>query len=130
MRLGTWSRMAVVVLSAGACAHGRAQRITLEPPLPESSVSVAVTNGYGLPMDVYASGGGTVYRLGTVEPGIVGHFMLRSALLASGGEIQLYARPTGSGPLVRSGRLRPQPGDTVEFEIPALLRHSVATIRP
>jgi len=129
MRAGHVLMVAGSLAVLEGCAHA-GRPVAVEPPIPESSVRVAVTNEYGLPVDVFVSGDGAVYRLGTVAPGIVRHFALRAALLAGTGEVRLYARPMGSGPLIRSGRLRPQPGDTIAFEIPSMLSPAVGTLRP
>ncbi len=130
MRIGTLLLIAAAAGSVTACATAGNHPVQRYPTLQYGAVAVEVTNDYGLPMEVYASGAGVVYRLGTVLPGIVGHFELRQALLASGGTIELFARARGAGPTVRSGLVNPQPGDTVQFEIPALLRGTALGIRP
>lgn len=92
-------------------------------------VVVEVTNNYEIPMEVYASGSGMFYRMGTVAQGMQGRFVLRAALVV-GGMVELVAQPTGYGPLVRSGQLQIVPGDIVDFTIATMLTGSIATIRP
>ncbi len=93
-------------------------------------VVVFVTNNYEMPMQVYAASSSTVYRLGTVSPGIGSRFVLRQSLLATGGPIEFLAGATGGGYQVRSGTLLLQAGDTVDFEIATNLVGSRATVRP
>ncbi len=130
MRIGSLLLLAGLAGSAAACATAGAHPVQRGPAPRNDAVAVEVTNDYGAPMVVYASGAGVLYRLGTVLPGIVSHFELREPLLASGGSIELIARGRGGGPLVRSGLVDPQPGDTLQFEIPALLRGSAFGFRP
>ena len=73
---------------------------------------------------------GIVYRMGTVAPGIVGHFLLRRAMLAGGGMVEFVAQPAGTEPPVRSGQMLLQEGDVVDFEITSHLIASYARVRP
>lgn len=45
---------------------------------------VNVTNHYNGPVEIYAAGSGTSYRMGTVLAGLAGQFVLRPAMVASG----------------------------------------------
>ena len=104
----------------------------VKPPEEEAgpdSVVVNVINHYALPMDAYAVGGGTEYRMGIVYPGTQRRFLLRQATLATGPEVEFVAQPTGYGPRVSGGVLDLRRGDVVEFEIATNLRGSVARIR-
>ena len=96
----------------------------------DGRVRVNVTNNYALPVDVSAVASGTVYRMGTVAPGIVGHFLLRRAMLAGGGMVEFVAQPVGTEPPVRSGQLLLEQGDIVDFEITTHLIASYARVRP
>lgn len=95
-----------------------------------SPVVVYVTNNYEIPMQVFAASGNTVYRLGTVSPGLGSRFVLRQSLMASGGRIDFLAGTAGKGYQVRSGMLLLEPGDTVDFVITTNLVGSQATVRP
>jgi alpha-amylase len=94
------------------------------------SVVVYVTNNYETTMEIFAVGGGTVYRMGSVSPGINRRFVLRQAMLLSGGQVEFMGQATGYGPRVRSGPLQVVPGDVVDFEITTNLLGSQATVRP
>lgn len=93
-------------------------------------VQLNVTNNYVLPVEVSASASGAVYRMGLVAPGIVGHFLLRPAMLASGGMVEFVAQPAGTEPAVHSGELLLREGDVVDFEIATHLIASYAKVRP
>jgi alpha-amylase len=97
---------------------------------PNDSVLVYVANHYEVPMEVYAIGSGSVYRLGTVNPGIDSRFVLLQVLLASGGQVQFLAQASGYGPRVRSEVIQLRPGDVVDFEITTFLAGSRAVVRP
>jgi len=98
--------------------------------LTADTVVVNVVNNYEIPMDVYAVGAGTQYRLGVVNPGIPGRFLLRQAMLATDGQITFFAQASGRGRRVAAPTVRVSPGDIVDFEISTLLAGSRATIRP
>lgn len=102
-----------------------------EEALSADSVVVNVTNNYSIPMEVYAVGAGTAYRMGTVNPGIPSRFVLRRDLLAGNGQVEFVAQASGYGPRTRSGVLQLMAGDVaVDFEIATLLQGSRATVRP
>jgi hypothetical protein len=93
-------------------------------------VRIEVRNKYMLPMEVYAIGGGTKHRLGTVHPGMLSHFVVPHSVLGSG-PVEFQAQPTAAaGELARSGPLLLSPGAVVDFVIAAQLFNSTATIRP
>jgi alpha-amylase len=97
---------------------------------PTESVVVNVTNHFSLPMEIRAIGSGISYRMGVVNPGMVGQFVLRSAMLASGDVIEFEAAASGYGRQVRSERVQVAPGDVVDFEIATNLIGSRAVVRP
>jgi len=102
-----------------------------EPVGAEDSVVVYVTNNYEISLDILAVGNGTIYRMGTVSPGIPSRFVIRRDLLASDRQIEFVIRAPGIGPQVRTGRLQLRAGDTiVDVEIPPLVMGTRATVRP
>lgn len=139
MRRGSWVVVAGLLAVFPACAHRRGAAAEPAPePLPDSlalawaianPVVVEVVNDYEIPMEIYASGSGIHYRMGTVAQGMQGRFILRAAVVV-GGFVQLIATPTGYGPQIPSDRLHIIPGDTIDFRITPLLRSSIATVRP
>jgi len=95
------------------------------------TIVVYVTNNWGFPMEVFAVGAGTQYRLGTVSPAMPRHFVLRRDMVATNGQVEFWAHASGGGPVVRSGQLWLRAGDVaVDFEIATLLIGSRATVRP
>ena len=92
------------------------------------TVEVSVTNRNALPMEVYASGSGIDHRLGTVHPGMGGHFVIPQNLVGSG-SVEFEARPSGGGQPFRSGEVLLAPGSLIEFQIAAQLFNSTVTRR-
>ena len=73
-----------ILLTVSACTPGLGAAGNVgSPPPAKSSVQLNVTNHYNGPMEIYAIGSGTVYRMGTVLPGLVSHFVLRQAMVGS-----------------------------------------------
>ncbi len=123
-----------------ACAHGRrappappARPAPAAPPGEEqrtdSSVILNVTDHYAQPVEVYAIGSGTSYRMGTVLPGLVSTFVLRRAMVGNG-TVEFVAIPADGARTVRSGELLLRRGDIVDFVIATHLLLSTATVRP
>ena len=95
------------------------------------SVVVYVTNNWSLPMEIFATGSGTMYRMGTVNPGMPSHFVLRREMLATNGQVQFWGQASGMGPRVGSEVLWLRAGDAaVDFEITTNLVGTRATVRP
>jgi len=95
------------------------------------SVVVYVTNNWSLPMEIFAIGVGTSYRMGTANPGMPSQFTLRRTMLATDGQVQFIAQATGIGPRATSEVLWLRSGDlVVDFEITTNLIGSRATVRP
>jgi hypothetical protein len=118
-----------LVLASSACAYGPgAPAQSIRPNEPGGAVQLYVTNNSGGPMEVYAAGSGTLYRIGTVHPGLEGRFVVRPAMIGNG-NVEFVAR-SGNGPLLRSGRILVAPGDVVDFELTPSPVTSTATIRP
>jgi alpha-amylase len=100
------------------------------PGLENDSVVVYVTNNYETPMEVYASGSGVQYRMGTVNPGIVSRFVVRWDLLSISRLVEFVAQASGYGPRARTGEVWLSPGDVVDFVIATQLVGSRAVVRP
>jgi hypothetical protein len=123
----SWVRVVPALLViASACAHHPAAGVS---PADSPPVRVEVTNHYALPMEIFAAGAGSSYRLGLVNPEMVGVFVVPQTLLAKG-SAEFRAMPTVRGPLFRSGELLLAPGSVVVFMITPQLFNSTATIRP
>jgi alpha-amylase len=104
--------------------------LSRRPAAGSDSVVVYVSNNYAIPMEVYAAGSGTDYRMGTVNPGIVSRFVLRWDVLGTNRQVEFVAQASGYGPRVRTGRIYVSPGDIVDFEISTQLVGSRAVVRP
>jgi hypothetical protein len=130
MSRGASTLIAGLLLTATACAYGmgtipdrrRAQDI-------EGAVHLNVTNRSNGPMEIYAAGRGTSYRLGTVLPGLTGHFIVRPTMIVNG-PVEFAARSDNRSPWIRSGQFLLVPGNVVDFELATTLALSVATVRP
>jgi hypothetical protein len=114
----------VLLLTLSACARSGGG----EPAPSAGTVEVSVTNRNALPMQVYASGSGINHRLGTVHPGMGGHFVIPQNLVGSG-SVEFEARPSGGGQPFRSGGVLLAPGTLIEFQIAAQLFSSTVTRR-
>lgn len=127
---GAWILFTTVLLTSSSCARG-ARLTSGEGTAPSAgrAVVVNVTNNYNGPVEIYASGSGTSYRMGTVLPGLASQFVLRQAMVASG-PVELLAYAGGGAQVVRSDRLLLGPGAVVNFEIATQLMLSTATVRP
>lgn len=129
-RYGARLLLAGVLLTSSACALGfGAAGDTGSLPEAESAVRLNVTNHYNGPMEVYAAGSGTSYRMGTVYPGLSSRFVVRPGMIG-GGVVEFLAQSGDRGTVVRSGQLLLVPGNVVDFEIATSLGSSIATIRP
>lgn len=113
-----------LLLTASACAHSRDGQTAPAP----GSVEVTVTNRNALPMEIYASGSGISHRIGTVHPGMNGHFVIPQTLVGNG-SVQFEARPSGGGQPFRSGEILLAPGSLVEFQIAPQLFNSTVNRR-
>ena len=113
------------LLLASACAHSGGG----ETAPAAGSVEVSVTNQNALPMEIYATGSGINHRMGTVHPGMNGHFVIPQTLVGNG-SVQFEARPSGGGQPFRSGELLLAPGSLVQFRIAPQLFNSTVTRRP
>jgi hypothetical protein len=126
---GVVALMAGLVVASSGCGYGLGAGTGSRGPHDAGgAVRLNVTNQSGGPMEVYVAGSGTVYRIGTVHPGLAGHFVVRPAMIGNG-PVEFAAR-SDDGPLVRSGRILVVPGDVVDFELGARAALSSATVRP
>jgi len=123
--LGMRVLVPALLLTASACAHSGGGEISPN----DSPVSVEVTNEHALPMEVFAVGSGITQRLGTVHPGMSGHFVIPQNLVGNG-SVRFEARPSGGGQPFRSGETLLAPGAVVDFMIRAQLFNSTVTRRP
>jgi hypothetical protein len=120
---------ASLALASAACAFGRGTADDFRRPQdPGGTVQLNVINNSGGPMEVFAAGSGTLYRIGTVHPGLAGRFVVRPTMIVNG-PVEFVAR-AGNGPLLRSGRILLQPGDVVDFDLTPSPVTSTATVRP
>jgi hypothetical protein len=120
--------LAAMLLASSACSYGIGA--TAGPAGPRDTkrtVQLNVTNHSGGPMDVYAAGSGTQYRIGTVHPGLPGRFVVRSGMVTNG-VVEFTARSAG-GAVVRSGVMLLGPGDVVDFELAGNTVTSTARVR-
>ena len=113
-----------LLLTASACAHSSGG----EAAPATGSVEVTVTNQNALPMEVYASGSGINHRMGTVHPGMNGHFVIPQTLVGNG-SVLFEARPSGGGQPFRSGEILLAPGSLIQFLIAPQLFNSTVTRR-
>jgi hypothetical protein len=121
--------MAGLLLASSACAYG-VGGATEDRRAHEGwgAVHLNVTNLSGGPLEVYAIGSGTSYRVGTVHPGLAGRFVVRPGMVVNG-PVEFVAR-SNSGPVYRSGRILLKPGAVVDFALGAHPVTSNATVRP
>jgi hypothetical protein len=118
-----------LALSSSACAYGVGTASESRRPTdPGGAVQVYVTNNSAAPMEVYAAGSGTFYRIGTVHPGLGRRFVVRPTMFVNG-PVEFVAR-SFNGPVHRSGRILLTPGDVVDFGLEASPITSTATVRP
>ena len=119
---------AAVVLASSACAYGGIGAGEIRPDREAlRSVQLQVSNTSGGPVEIYAAGSGTSYRVGTVHPGISEGFAVRPGLTLDGA-VEFVAR-SADGHLVRSGPMLLAPGDVVDFDLTPHTATSNATVR-
>lgn len=124
-----WILLGGLLLAISGCAPGRgAAGDPLNPAAAGKPVLLNVTNHSGSPMQIYARGSGTSYRMGTVLPGLVGQFVVRQAMIVNG-PVEFVAQGDRQQP-IRSERLLLAPGAVVDFEIAHSPLNSIATVRP
>ena len=100
------------------------------PRAVDDTVWVIITNNYALPMEIYATGTGTTYRLGVVDPGIKREFRLRRDLLATNHVVTFTAQASGVGPRYVADPVYISAGDVVDFIIATNVIGSRVDVRP
>jgi hypothetical protein len=114
-----------LLLATAACGHQAGGDV--EPKVPPARVEV--TNNYALPLEISVYGGGTLHRLGLVNPGMSSQFQIPPSLIR-GGSVEFQANPSVSTQHYRSGELLLSPGSVVDLVIASVLFNSTATLRP
>jgi hypothetical protein len=128
MQRESWFLISGLLVTGAACAHHRGG--ATEPgAMHPAAVYLNVTNNSSLPMVVYAVGSGISYRLGTVSPGIFSRYTFPASMIGNG-PLEVQARPSGGGVLIRSGQLLLSPGQVVDFKIEDSQVNSTTTVRP
>lgn len=115
----------LVLLLATACAGGGDPD---EPKPVDRPVRVEAVSNHALPVELFAIGGGSTRRLGTVHPGMRGSFVIPQTMLGTGG-VELQARPGANEQPFRSDPLLLAPGTVVDFMITPQLFNSTVTLR-
>ncbi|HEV8124070.1 MAG TPA: hypothetical protein VGP80_07515 [Gemmatimonadales bacterium] len=126
MRRGYWIVIPGLLILGSGCGHGQREEVVTPASAP---VSVEVTNGFALPVEIFVVGGGTTHRLGTVHPGMGAHFVIPPSMIG-GGTLELLATATSTRQVGRSAQLLLAPGSVVDFQVANPLFNSTATIRP
>jgi hypothetical protein len=122
--------VAGLLLTTSACVYGIGVATdTRRAHDADGAVRLNVTNHNNGPMEVYAAGSGSSYRMGTVYPGFTSHFVVRPGMIING-PVEFLARFDDRSPLVRSGRFLLAPGNVVDFELAITPVNSIATVRP
>jgi hypothetical protein len=120
--LGRMITSAALLLGSAACAFGVGAAGDIPPP-----TQLEVTNQSGGPIEVWAAGSGTSYRIGTVHPGLTERFALRRGMVINGA-VQFTAR-SADGHIVQSGPMLLRSGDVVDFALTPHTATSTATVR-
>ena len=118
----------VFMLLVSACSTGRSGGVDPMAEDPNAPVRIYVTNNHGYPVEIYAAGQGTSYRVGTVLPGQAEKFSLRPGMIGHG-PVELIARGSPGAQPARSRGMMLNPGDIVDFDIATHMLNSMATIR-
>ena len=126
---GSSTLVAGVLLTATACVYGTGTIADTRRPQDIEGAHLNVTNRSNGPMEIYAIGRGTSYRIGTVLPGLTGHFVVRPTMVVNG-PVEFAARTDNRSPWIRSGQFLLVPGNVVDFELATTSAVSVATVRP
>lgn len=125
--LGQTIMAAAVLLASSACAHGIGAAGATPSGDGGRPVQLQVSNRSEGPIEVFATGSGTSYRIGTVHPGIDGNFVVRRGMVENGA-VEFVARSM-TGHLIESGPLLLAPGDVVDFALTRFSATSTATVR-
>ena len=118
---------AAVIVASSGCARGFTSAGDLPQVERGRAVQLQVINSSGGPMEVYAAGSGTSYRVGTVYPGLSERFVVRPGAVLNG-SVEFVAR-SAEGRLVRSGPMLLRSGDVVDFALTPHSATSTSTVR-
>jgi len=118
-----WRVLIPGLLLAGVACGGT----NTTPGPAESPARVEATNNYALPVEIYAVGSGITQRLGTVHPGMSGHFVIPPNMVGNG-VVEFQARTNTQ--TYRSGPIMLAPGRVVDFRIAAQLFNSTVSLQP
>ncbi|HEY9229309.1 MAG TPA: hypothetical protein VIP11_21860 [Gemmatimonadaceae bacterium] len=120
-------RLALALLVAAACARNAQEMETDFDPLP-GPIPIHVRNENFLDMNVAVVAGGVSRRLGQVSGNGSADFRINWSV-ANGQEVALVATPIGQNTRFTSERLSVRPGQSIDFQIRAVLRQSIAIVR-
>jgi hypothetical protein len=121
--------MAGLVLVSSACAYSMGQAPDARRAHdPDGGVYLNVVNHSGRPMEIFATGSGTIYRMGTVLPGLQSRLVIRPGMIVNG-TVEFRAT-SGNAPAFRSGPILLAPGDVVDLQLEDQSVISSATVRP
>jgi hypothetical protein len=118
---------AAVIVASSGCARGFTSAGDPAPVERGRAVQLQVSNTSGGPMEVYAAGSGTTYRVGTVHPGLSERFVVRQGVVLDG-SVEFVAR-SAEGRIVRSGPMLLRSGDVVDFALTPHGATSTSTVR-
>jgi hypothetical protein len=126
----SWGVIWGFLLVGSACAHSRGAAANDDTArLTEVVTRVHVVNRYKDGLEIFASGTGSVQRLGLVAAGAEKDFVIPQAMVVNG-SLSFLAQPTAYGPIVRSEQVRISPEAVVDFDITTSLIGSQANVRP
>jgi hypothetical protein len=117
----------MLLLVGSACGSSRAEA----PGPADAPVRVVVTNNYALALEIFVTGGGTTHRMGSVDPGMEGRFVVPPGMIGSG-PLEFEAHPpprAATRERAASGPILVSPGAIVDFVLKQRLFSSTATLR-
>jgi hypothetical protein len=120
--LGQMITSAALLLASSACAFG----VSAAGDIPRPT-QLEARNESGAPIEIWAAGSGTSYRVGTVHPGLTERFALRPGMVINGA-VEFTAR-SADGHVVQSGPMLLRSGDVVDFALTPHTATSTATVR-
>ena len=109
--------MAGLLVAAAACAHGRTSVAGAAAPQPPDTLVVNVTNHGTYQVDLHAISRAHDLRIGIVDPGSTGHFVLREHWLF-GPPVEIVAGG------LRSGFMMLRPGDVLDWDLQGTFIHT------
>jgi len=113
------------LLAVGACHRGSFNNA---PAGTQGAVGLVVQNQNFYDMDLYVVSEGLATRIGDVGGNSSAHFTLDPSFFPSS-DFRIIATPVGGNGRASSGPLSVGAGQTINFTIAPVLRHSSASIR-